>query len=31
MSIANNLGFEDKSSDRSLIWIKKKNGPRTDS
>ena len=29
-SSANNLGFEDKSSDRSLIYIKKNSGPRID-
>ena len=27
---ANNLGFEDKPSDKSLIWIRKNNAPRID-
>ena len=30
VSSANNLGLEDKSSDRSLIYIKKNSGPRID-
>ena len=30
VSFANNFGFEVKSSDKSLIQIRKNNGPRTD-
>ena len=30
VSSANNLGLEDKSSDRSLIYIKKNSGQRID-
>ena len=30
VSSANNLGLDDKSSDRSLIYIKKNSGPRMD-
>ena len=30
LSSANNLGLEDKSSDRSLIYIKKNSGPSAD-